>query len=109
MLFILVAAIANVSANLILKYSGVSLATSVMGQFAQPAFFGALMLWGINMLFYSRAVQYVHVSVAYATLVALTVVLLTLMSWMLFHDGVSSQKWLGIGLIVIGVIVIYWQ
>lgn len=100
---------ANVSANVILKYYVMSPPPTFLQQFFQPLFWVALGFWGLNMLFYTRALQYAPVAVVYSTLVGATVILLSLISWFFFKDALSFQKCLGIALILLGVFAIYWK
>lgn len=96
------AILANVSANLLLKYGTGGEFSSFQRQLLQPTFWLALVFWGANMLFYSRAVHYRSIPVCYAILVGFTIILLALFGAFL-GDLLSLRKWIALGLVALGV------
>ncbi|AUO67226.1 4-amino-4-deoxy-L-arabinose-phospho-UDP flippase [Citrobacter freundii complex sp. CFNIH2] len=65
----------------------------------------ALLALGGGMLAWLVVLQYLPVGVAYPML-SLNVVWVTLAAKTLWHESVPSRHWLGVGLIIVGVIVL---
>lgn len=65
----------------------------------------ALLALGSSMLLWLGVLQSVPVSIAYPML-SLNFVWVTLAAWGIWHEPVTGRHWLGIGLIVVGIIIL---
>lgn len=70
-----------------------------------PAILGGLACYAISVIVWIVALSRVEVSVAYPML-SIGYVVNALLAWWLFSEHVSIQRWLGIGVIVIGVVLV---
>lgn len=65
----------------------------------------ALVSLGLGMLLWLRVLQKVPVGLAYPML-SLNFVWVTLAAWGIWREPVSARHWLGVGLIIIGIIML---
>jgi drug/metabolite transporter (DMT)-like permease len=70
--------------------------------FLQPAAVGGLAIYGAGTLLWIYAVSQRNISLLYP-LTALTYVIVTLGGRFLFGEGIPPARWLGIGVVVLGV------
>ena len=70
-----------------------------------PAILGGLACYGISVVLWVVALSRVEVSIAYPML-SIGYVINALLAWWLFGEDVTAQRWLGIGVIVIGVVLV---
>lgn len=75
------------------------------GLVQHPAILGGLACYAISVLVWIVALSRVEVSIAYPML-SIGYVVNALLAWWLFAEHVSVQRWLGIGVIVIGVVLV---
>ena len=75
------------------------------GLVQHPAILGGLVCYAISVLVWIVALSRVEVSIAYPML-SIGYVVNALLAWWLFGEHVSVQRWLGIGVIVIGVVLV---
>jgi len=67
-----------------------------------PAFWMALLAYGLSVGVWTIGLSRVPVSQAYPVL-SLGYVLTAVLAWPLLGEAVSAQRWLGIGVIIVGV------
>ncbi|NVP02948.1 hypothetical protein HWA77_22315 [Photobacterium damselae subsp. damselae] len=61
---------------------------------------------GISFIFYSMALKCVPVSIGYIMLTAGSLIGITLVGVFVFHENLSNQVILGLGLVLIGLVII---
>jgi len=74
----------------------------LMHYILQPAAMSGLIIYGVGTLLWIYAVSQRHISFLYP-LTALTYVIVALGGKFIFGEAISSQRWLGIAVVVIGV------
>lgn len=75
------------------------------GMVQHPAILGGLACYSISVMVWIVALSRVEVSIAYPML-SIGYVVNALLAWWLFGEDVSVQRWLGIGVIVTGVVLV---
>lgn len=85
--------------------AGSSPRMSLLGAFLAPSVIVGLALYAISMLFWLNALSRVELSQAYP-FVGLGFVLTTLAGWVLFGDSLSTQRLVGIALVVGGIVLV---
>ena len=115
-LLIVVAAFLTVVGNLLMREGVVrggglslSLATLIqeLGRLArQPLFVVGVLLYGLASLVWFRIVSTENLNSSYPLLVSLTFLLVTLGATLLFHEPLSLQKALGVGVILVGIVLV---
>jgi drug/metabolite transporter (DMT)-like permease len=108
-LLLLLTAVFGAVANLLVK-RGVSLAggftpslSALLQLLRQPALVGGLLLTGIAGLLWLRILATQKLSTCYPLFVSLTYSLITIGSFYFLHEKISSQKLVGLVVIVIGI------
>lgn len=66
----------------------------------------ALVSYGVCFLFLSKTLEYIHLSVAYATWCGIGIVASTLLSVLLFKEHLAPIGVVGIGLVIAGVVIL---
>ena len=75
------------------------------GLAGHPAILGGLACYAISVVVWIVALSRVEVSIAYPML-SIGYVVNAMLAWWLFGEEVNAQRWLGIGVIVIGVVLV---
>ncbi|HEY2257427.1 MAG TPA: SMR family transporter [Variovorax sp.] len=75
------------------------------GLAVHPGILGGLACYAISVVVWIVALSRVEVSIAYPML-SIGYVVNALLAWWLFGESVGLQRWLGIGVIIIGVILV---
>jgi drug/metabolite transporter (DMT)-like permease len=75
------------------------------GLVQHPAILGGLVCYAISVMVWIVALSRVEVSMAYPML-SIGYVVNALLAWWLFGEDVGVQRWLGIGVIVLGVVLV---
>jgi len=106
-----VAVVANATANISLKIA----MTSKAGQSAlaepwllvkQPALWAGLIAAAVLFVCYLLAIRSLHISIAYAIVTGMALVLTTVVSIWVFEARLAAVQFAGIGLVVLGVFLI---
>ena len=84
---------------------GNALARSALDLAQHPAILGGLACYAVSVVVWIVALSRVDVSIAYPMLSIGYVVNALLAGW-LFGEDVNAQRWLGIGVIVVGVVLV---
>lgn len=71
----------------------------------EPWLWVGLMCYGVSVVVWILALSRVDVSIAYP-LLSIGYVVNALAAWALFGEAVTAQRWTGIGIIIVGVIVL---
>jgi multidrug transporter EmrE-like cation transporter len=71
----------------------------------QPFILAGVACYVVSLVLWIMALSRVQVSIAYPML-SIGYVVNALMAWWLFGEDVNAQRWLGIGVIVVGVVLV---
>ncbi len=104
---VLIASVLNGSGSLLLKQSRLKATDDgLMGLLLNPWFIGGLACYGINVIFFAKALEKLPVSVAYPVLAGASLALITMVAAMVFHERMAPVHWGGAVFILIGIILI---
>lgn len=112
LLLVILSALFTVSANLlmrggVLRAGGFSLSlASALSLGRQPLFLAGFILYGVAALIWFRVLSVENLSTSYPLLVSLTFILVTLGAVFFFKEPVSTQKLIGIAVIVAGIVLV---
>jgi multidrug transporter EmrE-like cation transporter len=116
MLFVGLSALLTVASNLMLREGvkraggfGLSLgrlASDLLSLARQPLLIVGLALYAASALVWFRVISTEKLNSSYPVLVGLTFVLVTLGATVFFHEPISWQKVLGLGLILTGILLV---
>jgi len=112
LLLVVLSALFTVSANLlmrggVLRAGGFSLSlASALSLCRQPLFLAGFILYGVAALIWFRVLSVENLSTSYPLLVSLTFILVTLGAIFFFKEPVSTQKLVGIAVIVAGIVLV---
>ena len=102
---VLLAGTLNCAGNLLLKQSRLQAGGSSLSELLlSPWFLGGLGCYGINVIVFAMALDRLPISVAYPVLAGLGFLLIAILAKWLFGETVAPIQWLGVGLILIGII-----
>jgi len=97
------AILANAAANILMKKaSGVASANTVALYFNR-FFISGLMLFGLNLLCYTRALKSFPLAVAYSILVGGSLAVVALVAHFGFHETITLKQLIGMVLIMVGI------
>jgi multidrug transporter EmrE-like cation transporter len=65
-----------------------------------------VVFFAVSFITWMIALSKIDLSLAYPT-VSITYVIIALASWYFFNENISFYRWLGIGIIMLGIIVMY--
>lgn len=105
-LFLIFSVVFNVAANFTLKAFVASRHPDFITQMKMFMFYLAVVFFGINFLFYAKALQNIPISLAYPIVVGLSVVGLVILSMIFLNERLTLFRGAGILCIVIGIILI---
>jgi multidrug transporter EmrE-like cation transporter len=116
MVLLLITCICTVSANLLLRagvlraggFGGApgALAGQLLRLALEPRFVAGFCLYGIGALVWFAVISVENLSTSYPVLVSLTFMLVTLGSVLFFGERISTQKVIGLAIILAGVLVV---
>jgi multidrug transporter EmrE-like cation transporter len=78
---------------------------TAVGLAQHPYILGGLACYVISVIVWIVALSRVEVSIAYPML-SIGYVVNALLAWWLFKEDVNAQRWLGIGVIIVGVVLV---
>ena len=105
---LIVAILANAFANILLKCANMLAegATSPLAVYLSPWFLAGMTLFGINMLFYTRALKTMPLAIAYPRLVGGSLLVVTLAAYFWLKEPISPVQFAGMALIMLGIILV---
>ena len=116
LLLVVFTAVLTVASNLMLRggvtraggfaLSPASLISDLLRLARQPLFLAGVALYGTAALVWFRVISTENLNSSYPLLVSLTFVLVTLGATVFFHEPVSWQKVLGLGVILAGIVLV---
>jgi len=93
--------------NLLLKQSRrVSSDPGFFSLLLSPWFIGGLVFFGVNVILFTKALEKLPVSAAYPVLAGLGFSLIAIFSSWFFGERLGVNQWIGMGMIVAGMILI---
>ncbi|VTU22365.1 Undecaprenyl phosphate-aminoarabinose flippase subunit ArnF [Variovorax sp. SRS16] len=78
---------------------------TALGLAQHPAILGGLTCYAVSVVVWIIALSRVEVSIAYPML-SIGYVLNAVLAWWLFGEDLNAQRWLGIGVIIVGVVLV---
>jgi multidrug transporter EmrE-like cation transporter len=78
---------------------------TAVGLAQHPYILGGLACYVVSVIVWIVALSRVEVSIAYPML-SIGYVVNALLAWWLFKEDVNAQRWLGIGVIIVGVVLV---
>lgn len=103
---VLAAGVNTCIANLLLKRSRIeAIDSSLLSLLLSPWMISALIFFGINVVLFTKALDKLPVSAAYPVLAGLGFSLLAITSNWFFGERLGLNQWIGIGLILAGLII----
>jgi small multidrug resistance pump len=104
---VIMAAINNSIGSLLLKKSRlVATDPSLMGLLFSPWFIAGLLFYAGNVVIFAKALDKLPVSIAYPVLAGVGFGLIAIAGSIFFSEKLGFNQWLGMGLILAGVIVV---
>ena len=105
MFFVLLAGVNSTIGNILLKISrkGISNDSSLYEQYISPYFLLALAFYALNVILFAKALDYLPVNVGYPILAASGFAILSLSSFFILGESLSSIQVIGIFVIIIGI------
>ncbi len=103
-IFVITAGLLSTVGNLFLKKA--SLASSgagLVGMLLQPYLICGLFFYGLNVILFAKALQYLDVSKAYPVLAAIGFSALSIAAAMIFRESLSLINYLGLIVILVGI------
>jgi multidrug transporter EmrE-like cation transporter len=93
--------------NLLLKKSRlVATDSSLLSLIFSPWFIGGLLFFGVNVIIFTKSLDKLPVSVAYPVLAGLGFALLAVSGNWIFGERLGWSQFIGVGLILIGIIIV---
>jgi len=83
-------------------------AGGALAKLATPWLWLALLCLGLGLLLWLLVLQHLEVGIAYPML-SLNFVLITLVARFVFREHVDVRHWLGVGVVMAGVLLLGWQ
>ena len=110
--FLVIALVLNAAANLLIKAAATAreasgsppaagLAGLVQTYVSVPFVLGVL-CFGLNLLAYTQALKKLPISEAYPMMVSLGYLIILVVSWFLFDEHLTPQRYIGAGLMLVG-------
>ncbi|MCI0486192.1 MAG: hypothetical protein L0229_06280 [Blastocatellia bacterium] len=116
LLLIIITALCVVVSNLLIRaellragsfsFSLSAIKSQILAWIGQPSMILGFILYGLATLIWFRVMATENLSASYPLLISLTFVLVTIGSVVFFHEGISWQKVLGLGVILTGFVLV---
>ncbi|NJM73140.1 MAG: small multidrug resistance protein [Scytonema sp. RU_4_4] len=104
--FVFVAAVNTCIGNLLLKQSRLkSTDSGLLSLLLSPWFLGGLVFYGINVVLFAKALEKLPVSTAYPVFAGIGFTLIAISGSWLFRENFSQNHWIGLGMIMAGIII----
>jgi multidrug transporter EmrE-like cation transporter len=96
---------ANSAGEISMSAGAPALLRTAFGLAHHPGILGGLACYAVSVVVWIIALSRVEVSIAYPML-SIGYVVNAMLAWWLFGEDVNLQRWLGIGVIIVGVILV---
>lgn len=101
--FVLIAAINSTIGNLLLKKSSGYEATKALHLILNPYLISGLFFYGLSVIFFSRGLTRLPVSIAYPVLASAGFIMLALSASIFLDERLSIFQWAGMAMILAGI------
>ncbi|MEM7364913.1 MAG: SMR family transporter [Pseudomonadota bacterium] len=104
--FVVIAVVANVATNLLLKKAMTSMSgegSLVLEALSSPWLWGGILAGLVLLGSYLMAIRELDLSISYAVVTAAALIGVTLMSALLFEESLTAMKGVGVVLIIVGI------
>jgi small multidrug resistance pump len=108
-LYLLLAIVFNTSANLVVKGFASKQSKTFFDMMTNFPILIAVALFGINFIFYTKALYYLDISIAYPVVVGFSILFIISLSILLFNERLSMLQSGGVGLIIVGIALVFWR
>ena len=108
-LYLMLAIVFNTSANLVVKGFASKQSKTISDLLTNFPLIIAVVLFGINFIFYTKALYYLNISIAYPIVVGFSIILILSLSMLFFNERLTIVQSGGVGLIIIGIILVFWR
>jgi undecaprenyl phosphate-alpha-L-ara4N flippase subunit ArnE len=106
-IYVALSIIFNVAASFTLKAFVAQKDQTLFDELNNISFYLAIVFFGINFLFYSKALQSINLSILYPIIVGASALLIILLSMIFLHERLEVLQCLGVCLVIIGILLIY--
>jgi small multidrug resistance pump len=106
-MYLMLAVIFNTSANLVVKGYASKQSGTLYDLITNIPLIIAIALFGMNFIFYTKALYYLNISLAYPIVVGFSIILIISFSMLFFNERLSMVQFGGIGLIIIGIVLVF--
>ena len=106
-IYLMLAVVFNTSANLVIKCFAAKQSETILDLITNVPLFLAAALFGINFIYYTKALNFIDISIAYPIVVGFSIILIISFSILLFNERLSITQLGGMGLIIIGIILVF--
>ncbi len=106
-LYLMLAIVFNTSANLVVKGFATKQSNTFYDLLTNYPLIIAVVLFGVNFIFYTKALYYLNISIAYPIVVGFSIILIISFSMIFFNERLSLMQFGGIGLIIVGIILVF--
>lgn len=104
--FLILAAINNCVGSLLLKKSRlVATDPSLLTLLLSVWFIGGIMVYGVNVILFAKALEQLPVSIAYPIFAGISFTLIAIAGNLLFGERFDFNQWIGLSLIFTGIII----
>ena len=105
LLFIFLAGLNSTFGNLLLKASRQNLEqnTSIIEQYSSIYFIGAILFYGLNVMLFAKALDYLPVNIGYPMLASSGFAMLSLSSWLVYGEKLDLLQIIGLIVIIVGI------
>ncbi len=102
--YLSLAIIFNVVGNLLMKKFSTHNITNGVTNYISFWFFAGAFFFGLNLIFYSKSLQVIPLSIAYPVLVGISVALSTIGAYFIFGEKILFPQLIGAFLIIAGIV-----
>jgi multidrug transporter EmrE-like cation transporter len=103
-LFVVAAGLLSTAGNLCLKKASAAFSgMNFLGMIFQPYFICGMFFYGINVILFVKALQYLDVSKAYPVLAAIGFSTLSILAAIVFNESLSLTNYAGLLVILVGI------
>ena len=103
MIFLALAVLLNAGSNVFYKYSSLNSQQKILSLILIGL---GLLLGAANAVFYTRSLKGISLNIAYPIFSAGSIILVTLVSFLIFRESITTLKIIGIGVVAAGVIIV---
>jgi len=91
--------------NMLLKVSREKLVPehSILSGYLSPWFIGALFFYGVNVMVFAKALDYLPVHIGYPILAGCSFIMLNVASWIFFGDKLTLTQLIGLCITMLGI------